>query len=126
MIRRSEFIDARILKDLTKHRCINLRLSTQGGLHAREFEKDGETTQVSVECQVTLHNGPLMLDAPLDGLGLCFLPLDSTKPHFDEGRVVPVLQDWWPTFSGSHLYFPSRRQMSPAMTVVVDALRWLR
>ncbi len=110
-------------RDLTDHRCINLRLPTQGGLYAWEFEKGGQALQVRVDGQVIFNNALLMLDAALDGLGLCFLPLDLVQSHFDAGRLVPVLQDWWPTFPGYHLYYPSRRQMSPALTLVIDALR---
>lgn len=111
-------------RDLTNHRCINLRLPTQGGLYAWEFEKDGQTMQVRVDGQATFNNAMFMLDAALEGLGLCFLPLDLVQPHIDAGRLVPVLRDWWPTFPGYHLYFPSRRQMSPALALVVDALRY--
>lgn len=113
-------------RDLTDHRCINLRLSTQGGLYAWEFEKEGQTTQVRVTGQVTFNNAMFMLDAALQGLGLCCMPLDLVQPHIDAGRLVPVLRDWWATFPGYHLYFPSRRQMSPALTLVVDALRYRR
>ena len=54
---------------------------------------------------------------------LAFLPEDEFAPHIDEGRLVRVLQDWCPPFPGYHLYYPSRRQHSPAFALVVDALR---
>jgi DNA-binding transcriptional LysR family regulator len=111
-------------RDLTEHRCINLRLATHGGLYAWEFEKDGQQVQVRVQGQAVFNNTRLMLDAALDGLGLCYVPLDSIQPHVDEGRLVPVLEDWWPSFPGYHLYYPSRRQMSPALALVIEALRW--
>lgn len=117
-------------RDLTHHRCVNLRLPTQGGFYAWEFEKSGEkggeAMQVRVEGQATFNNTDLMLRAALDGLGLAHLPLDLVQPLTDAGRLVPVLQDWWPTFPGYHLYFPSRRQMSPALALVVEALRYRR
>ena len=110
-------------RDLTDHRCINLRLPTQGGLYSWEFKKNGQAMQVRVTGQATFNNSLLMLDAALDGLGLCYLPLDLMQAHIDEGRLVPVLQDWWPRFPGYHLYYPSRRQMSPALALVIAALR---
>jgi DNA-binding transcriptional LysR family regulator len=109
--------------ELTDHQCINLRLPTHGGLYAWQFEKDGQAVQVRVQGQAVFNNTMLMLDAALDGVGMCYVPLDLMQPHMDAGRLVPVLQDWWPRFPGYHLYYTSRRQMSPAFALVVDALR---
>lgn len=110
--------------DLTKHRCINLRLPTHGGLYAWEFEKDGQQINVRVESQVVFNNMFLMLQAALDGVGLTCAPLDIVQPHIDAGRLVPLLEDWWPLFPGYHLYYASRRQLPPALALVVDTLRW--
>ena len=110
-------------QDLTAHRCINLRLPTHGGLYAWEFEQAGESVQVRVEGQATFNNTQLMLQAALDGLGICCVPHDLLRPHFEAGRLLPVLEDWWPTFPGYHLYYASRRQLSPALALVVQALR---
>ena len=64
-----------------------------------------------------------VLQAALDGLGLCYVPEDLMRPHVDAGHLVPVLEDWWPRVDGYHLYFASRRQMSPAFSLVLEALR---
>ncbi|WP_321792537.1 LysR family transcriptional regulator [Burkholderia pyrrocinia] len=109
---------------LTKHRCINLRLPTHGGLYAWEFEKDGQELNVRVEGQTVLNNTFLMLQAALDGMGLAYVPLDIAQPHIDGGHLVPVLEDWWPLFPGYHLYYASRRQLPPALALVIDTLRW--
>jgi DNA-binding transcriptional LysR family regulator len=110
--------------DLTEHRCINLRLPTHGGLYAWEFEQGDQRFNVRVEGQMTFNNTFLMLQAALDGMGLAYVPLDILQPHFDSGRLMPVLRDWWPEFTGYHLYYPSRRQLAPALTLVIDTLRW--
>ena len=110
-------------RDLVEHRCINLRLTTHGGLYAWEFEKDGEPLQVRVQGQAVFNNAALMLDAALAGLGLCYVPRDSVQPHVDRKRLVTVLDDWCASFPGYHLYYPSRRQMSPALGLVIEALR---
>lgn len=109
--------------DLTKHNCINLRLSTHGGLYAWEFVKDGRQLQVQVDGQAIFNTTPQMLQAALDGHGLAFVPEDMVLEHVAQGRLRKVLQDWCPTFPGYHLYYPSRRQSSPAFAVVLDALR---
>ncbi|WP_233853787.1 LysR family transcriptional regulator [Paraburkholderia sp. HD33-4] len=110
--------------DLIKHRCINLRLPTHGGLYAWEFEKDGQEIKVRVEGQTLFNNTFLMLQAALDGMGLAYVPLDVAQPHIDAGRLEPVLKDWWPLFPGYHLYYASRRQLPPALALVIDTLRW--
>lgn len=110
--------------DLVRHRCINLRLPTHGDLYAWEFEKDGQQVNVRVKGQVVFNNTFLMLQAALDGMGLVYVPLDIAQPHIEAGRLVPVLEDWWPQFPGYHLYYASRRQIAPALALVIDALRW--
>ena len=111
-------------RDLTDHRCINLRLPTHGGLYAWDFEKDGQSINVRVSGQTTFNNTFLMLQAALDGMGFAFVPLDTMQPHIEAGRLVPVLQDWWPTFPGYHLYYANRKQIAPALALVMEALRW--
>jgi len=110
--------------DLTAHRCVNLRLATHGGLYAWDFEKDGEALGVRVRGQATFNNTYLLLQAALDGLGFACVPLDIMAPHIAQGTLVPVLRDWWPTFPGYHLYHANRRQLSPALALVIEALRY--
>jgi DNA-binding transcriptional LysR family regulator len=59
-------------------------------------------------------------------LGLAYLPEDLVRPHLADGRLIRALSDWCPKFSGYHLYYPSRRQATPAFAIVVDALRYRR
>jgi DNA-binding transcriptional LysR family regulator len=111
-------------RDLTQHDCNNLRLATHGGLYAWEFAKDGQPLNVKVAGQLT-HNGVYqLLGAALDGFGLSFIPEDLTAAHIAAGRLVHVLEDWCPFFPGFHLYYPSRRQASPAFALLVEALRY--
>ncbi|ARP93819.1 LysR family transcriptional regulator [Bordetella genomosp. 13] len=111
-------------QDLTKHRCVNLRLPTHGGLYAWDFEKDGQVLNARVGGQVIFNNTFLMLQAALDGMGLAYVPYDLVRPHIAAGRLVPVLEDWWPVFPGYHLYYASRRHVSPALALVIEALRY--
>lgn len=110
-------------QELVNHKCINLRLPTQGGFMAWAFEKDGQELRVRVEGQVAFNGTYPMLQAALDGFGLAYVPEDLARPYIAEGRLKEVLQDWLPLLSGFHLYYPSRRQHSVAFSVVVDALR---
>ena len=111
-------------RDLTDHSCINLRLPTYGGIYAWEFEKEGQAISVRVQGQATFNNTLLMLRAAVDGMGIIYAPVELFTPHIEKGRLVPILEDWWPLFPGYHLYYTSRRQLSPVLTLVINALRF--
>ena len=102
-------------QDLTTHNCIVTRLPTYGGLFPWGLEKDGHEVKVRGEGQLVFNNLAMRVQSALDGLGLAYLPEDQVLPHVREGRLVRVLEDWCPPFPGYHLYYPSRRQSSPAL-----------
>jgi DNA-binding transcriptional LysR family regulator len=110
-------------QDLTDHSCINLRMQSAGGLYAWEFEKGARELKVRVEGQLVVNTATLAVKAALAGTGLAFVPEDRVLPFIEGGKLVRVLGDWCAPFSGFHLYYPSRRQPTPAFAVVVDALR---
>jgi DNA-binding transcriptional LysR family regulator len=110
-------------QDLIGHSCINLRLSTHGGLYAWEFKKGNRELKVRVEGQLIFNGTTQMLNAALAGFGLAYVPEELAQPHVDKGRLKRVLEDWCQPYSGHHLYYPSRRQSSAAFTLMVDALR---
>jgi len=103
---------------------IATRLPTYGGLFAWEFEKKKKELKVRVEGQLVFNNIAMRLDAALKGLGLAYMPEDLVQTHLAEGQLIRVLSDWCEPFSGYHLYYPSRRQTSPAFTLFRDALRY--
>jgi DNA-binding transcriptional LysR family regulator len=110
-------------QDLTSHTCINVRLPTHGGLYVWDFEKDGRSLNVRVEGQLVVNGLNQVVKAALEGLGLAYTLEDLVQEHLASGRLVRVLEDWCPPFAGYHLYYPSRRQASPAFALVVNALR---
>jgi DNA-binding transcriptional LysR family regulator len=110
-------------QELIGHNCINLRLTTHGGLYAWEFEKGDRELRVRVEGQLVFNGTFQMLNAALAGFGLAYVPEDLAQPHLAKGRLDRVLEDWCPPYAGYHLYYPSRRQSSAAFSLLVDALR---
>jgi DNA-binding transcriptional LysR family regulator len=110
-------------QDLLNHRCIDIRFPTLGGVQAWEFEKRGRTVNVRVEGQVIVNTSAHVPAAAVSGLGIAYLPEEEFAPHLEEGRLIKVLADWCPSFSGYHLYYPSRRLPTPAFSLVLKALR---
>jgi DNA-binding transcriptional LysR family regulator len=111
-------------QDLVNHNCISFRSPSAGGLYAWEFEKGGRELRVRVDGQLVFNGMHQMLNAARDGLGLTCLLDDIVQTDVGEGRLTRVLEDWCPPFSGYHLYYPSRRQLTPAFVLLVKALRF--
>jgi len=110
-------------QDLVRHRCINMRQESAGGLYAWEFEKDGKELRVRVDGQLTFNNSYAMVDAAVCGFGIAYVPESTVQAHLDLGALEVVLGNWSPPFDGYFLYYPSRRQNLLAFQIIVDALR---
>jgi DNA-binding transcriptional LysR family regulator len=110
--------------DLNHHTCINIRLPTLGGLYPWEFRKNGRELNVRVDGRLVFNEMPMVLRAAIEGFGLACVLEEQAAHLIAEGRLARVLADWCPPFSGYHLYYPSRRQLSPAFAVLVEALRY--
>jgi DNA-binding transcriptional LysR family regulator len=113
-------------QDLTEFQCINLHLASYGGLYAWQLEKGKREVQVRVDGQLNFNGILQVVDAAVAGFGLAFIPEDLAEPHVRAGNLEYLLHDWAPVWPGLHAYYPSRRQSSPALRLVVDALRYPR
>ncbi|HHW2079297.1 TPA: LysR family transcriptional regulator [Pseudomonas aeruginosa] len=113
-------------RDLVDHNCINMRMQSGGGLYAWDFQRKDRHVNVRVDGQLIFNTSPNIVDAALAGLGIAWLPEEEFAPHIEEGRLLRVLENWCPLFPGYYLYYPNRRQPSPAFSLVVDALRYTR
>lgn len=110
--------------ELTRHECINIRHRPSGTIYAWEFERDGQAFTVKADGQLVFNSIMHVLNAAVDGLGLGYVPEELVAPYLADGRLVEVLADWCPVFRGYHLYYPNRRQASPAFSALVEALRY--
>ncbi|AUW43897.1 LysR family transcriptional regulator (plasmid) [Rhizobium leguminosarum] len=110
-------------KDLVGHTCINFRLPSSGGLYVWEFEENGQEIKIRVDGQLAFNNIFNALEAALDGFGMAYIPLEIVQPLVNERKLEHVLQEFSPPWDGYYLYYPSRRQSSPAFAALLDALR---
>jgi DNA-binding transcriptional LysR family regulator len=111
-------------QELTGHNCLNLRLETYGNLYAWEFEKNGRPLNVKVSGQIACNTPSAVIAAAKLGLGIGYLPDGLVRNELSNKSLIRVLAEWCPPFPGFHLYYPSRRQPSPAFALLVDALRY--
>jgi DNA-binding transcriptional LysR family regulator len=95
-----------------------------GGLLPWDFKQGSRELNVRVEGQLTLNGFPQVVDAALAGMGLAFVLEDVVQCYLAHGQLQRVLADWCEVFPAYHLYYPSRRQASPAFALVVDVLRY--
>ncbi|UGS43686.1 LysR family transcriptional regulator [Pseudocitrobacter corydidari] len=109
--------------ELTQHQCINQRMVKSGGLYVWDFDQEGGDLNVRVSGQLTFNTSEHIVDAALAGFGIAFLPEEEFGTHIAEGRLIRILEPWCLPFPGYYLYYPSRKQPSPAFSLVVDALR---
>jgi DNA-binding transcriptional LysR family regulator len=109
--------------DLRKHRCINFRLLSAGTLYKWEFEKAQRSMEVGVEGPLIFDDEGMVIDAALAGVGLAYVIEDQVASLLRAGTLSRVLEDWCPPFPGFFLYYPGRRQVSPALAAFIDAIR---
>jgi DNA-binding transcriptional LysR family regulator len=111
-------------KDLLNHACIRQRFLS-GAMPLWEFERGGEYLQIdpSGPLVVTAGAGDMSISAAISGLGMVFLFEDWLRPMLDDGRLVPVLEDWWYGFSGPFIYYPSRRHMPTPLRAFLDFIK---
>ncbi len=111
-------------RELTGHPCINYRLTTAGSIYAWEFRERGRRLDVRVDGPLVFNDGDLLEAAVLDGHGIAYVFEHAIAQHLESGRLVRLLEKWCPPMPGFYLYYPSRRQTSPALAALVSALRY--
>ena len=111
-------------QQLGEHNCINMRLPTYGGFYAWEFAKNGVEQVVRTSGQLAFNDSMHIVQAAIEGFGLCYVPEDMVNDALDSGALERVLTDWSPTFEGYSLYYPNRRNHSTAFSIVIEALRY--
>jgi len=117
------FGEPQVPADLHRHACLNWRFPGSGVVYRWEFEKDAKAFEMSVEGPLIANQQAVLLQAALDGLGILYTAGGAAiYEAITEGRLKRVLADWSPTFPGLFLYYPSRRQQTPALRAFIDCL----
>ncbi len=109
-------------QDLAAHECLQLRFPS-GALFKWQFQHDGAPLAVATNGSLVLDDLLAMLQAALDGAGLCYTYEAYAAPWVEQGRLAYVLQDWAPPAERIFLYYPSGRHMSAALRAWVDFMK---
>ena len=110
--------------ELPRHKCVDIRHRPDGSIYAWEFKKDGKEFTVKGKGNIVFNSTMHVLNAAVDGVGLGFVPEELARPYLDNGHLKTVLTDWTPYFPGFHLYYPNRRQSSPAFLAFLEAFKY--
>ena len=108
--------------DLLEHACIAHRFPS-GVLAAWGFVRKGKAVKITPTGPLVASMPDLELHAAEAGLGLIYTFDEYLRPAIERGTLVPVLEDWWQSFSGPFLYYPSRTHMPAPLRAFVDFLK---
>jgi DNA-binding transcriptional LysR family regulator len=105
--------------DLMAHRCVRWRFSS-GTIYRWEFVRHGEAMTLDVPGPITLDEPLLMLEAARAGVGIAYMGMFHVAEDLASGRLVPLLEEWSPSFPGICLYYPSRRNVPAGLRAFID------
>lgn len=108
--------------ELLDHRCVRFRRAS-GSIYRWEFQKDGQPAIIDVRGPLVLNNMNAVVEAALQGVGICLAWSYLVDDHVASGRLTRLLEDWSPAFPGPHLYYPSRKHQPKAFGLFVDHFR---
>lgn len=112
-------------RDLLNHSCLRGKFPS-GSIPLWEYERNGEEVRVDPTGPLTVRIGgavDLSVQTAIDGLGIVSLFEDWLRPHLDSGALEPVLEPWWPRFSGPFLYYPGRRYVPSPLRAFLDFIQ---
>jgi DNA-binding transcriptional LysR family regulator len=113
-------------RDLPAHDCLNWRPGSGEAPYRWEFTEDGHDFSVAFDARVVTNDPPLNFRLALAGVGLALAREDLVRPYIERGELVPVLEEFSTPFPGFYLYYPARRQASPALRALIDYLLGMR
>lgn len=111
----------RVPQDLLQHRCLNVRLGDS--LYRWEYVRHGRRIDIQVGGALITRDGDTLLSAIRAGAGIGLAFESQVQDDLATGRLVPVLEAWWPKFPGFFLYHPSRTYVPRKLGAFTEFLK---
>lgn len=118
----SKHIAPKTPQELQNHDCIRFRIGNQQ-LLTWGFEKNMKKIEIAVSGSLIVNNIDLMLKAIRDGIGIGYMAEAYMSRDIAEGRLIPMLTDWSPTYDSWYLYYASRQHLSAPLKAFIQFLR---
>lgn len=113
-------------QDLHEHRCINIRMPTNGAPYRWEFTQGRRELEIAVEGPLIVNDPRTALQAAVDGVGIAYVVGLEAQSLMSGGQLVRVLENYWPRFPGFYLYYPSQRQVPATLRAFVQFFKYKR
>ena len=110
--------------DLDGHACLGLRFNPHAPPYEWEFERNGEAINRKVSGPFIFNESDICIEAARDGHGIAFVVEPEVTADIEDGTLRRVLDDWCSPFEGFHLFYSGRRQVTSALRLVIDRLRY--
>lgn len=112
-------------RELLAHNCICGRFPGRA-IPSWELGRNGEVVLIEASGALVVQSGggtDLGIDAAIAGTGIVYLFEDWLRPHFESGKLIPVMEDWWLRFPGPFLYYPGRRLVPAPLRAFIDFVK---
>lgn len=109
--------------ELLQHVCIGWRRDPDVAPYRWEFAEEGREFDVAVNAQLNTNDMGIMVRTACAGGGIAFGMEETYRPYIARGELVPLLEDFLPTFAGFYLYFPGRKNLAPKLRALIDHMK---
>lgn len=111
------------IHDLKKHACLHVRILTDHSLLSWTFTENGQNIAFKGEGQLIFTSIEQILEASLCGYGIAYIPQDLAGPQINQGHLIEIMPEYSITHPAFYLFYTSRKLVSPAFSIIKDALK---
>lgn len=111
----------RKVEDLADHELLHYSYLS-GGAHWRLRSKNGDERLVRTGGRLSINNGDALIQAAIDGIGICCGPNFICADALRSGALVEIMEDLRPSPLGIYAIYPAGRFPQPKLRVFIDHL----
>lgn len=104
----------------SEHTMLNYFSPRNGRPFINEFEKDGQTVEITGTTRLSVNESNAMIAAVLAGLGVAQMGAFTAVPLIERGELVQVLADWSTHTIPLYVVYPPNRHLSAKVRAFVE------